>query len=134
MTGLRIAFLFVAVVTGDYAAFTLIDGQLSDFGVAAIICAASSIAAGLIAYSDDEATRRLYELGRQRRKVVARALGDRHVHQAATAHDLQISKYETAHQTPSESPRFAHSQPAWAHSRRSPIQSRRDRPGMEVST
>ena len=99
MTGLRIAFLFVAVVTGDYAAFTLIDGQLSDFGVAATICAASSIAAGLIAYSDDEATRRLYEFGRQRRKVVASAPRERP--------DQQCGSCRGACQTPSESTRFA---------------------------
>ena len=53
MTGLRIAFLFVAVVAGDYAALMLIDGQLIDFGVAAAICAGSSVAAGLIAYADE---------------------------------------------------------------------------------
>ena len=56
MTRLRIAFLFVAVVAGDYAALMLIDGQLIHFGVAAAICAGSSVAAGLIAYADDEAT------------------------------------------------------------------------------
>src|SRR4051794_39773030 len=52
MTRLRIAALFVAVVAGDYAALMLIDGQLIDFGVAAAICAASSVAAALIAYAD----------------------------------------------------------------------------------
>ncbi len=46
MTRLRIACLFVAVVAGDYAALMLIDGQLIDFGVAAAICAGSSVAAG----------------------------------------------------------------------------------------
>ena len=48
MTRLRIASLFVAVVAGDYAALMLINGQLMDFGVAAAICAGSSVAAGLI--------------------------------------------------------------------------------------
>ena len=57
MTRLRIASLFVAVVAGDYAALMLIDGQLIHFGVAAAICAGSSVAAGLIAYADDEARR-----------------------------------------------------------------------------
>ena len=46
MTRLRIASLFVAVVAGDYAALMLIGGQLIDFGVAAAICAGSSVAAG----------------------------------------------------------------------------------------
>ena len=58
MTRLRIASLFVAVVAGDYAALMLIDGQLIHFGVAAAICAGSSVAAGLIAYADDEDARR----------------------------------------------------------------------------
>ena len=58
MTRLRIAALFVAVVAGDYAALMLIDGQLIDFGVAAAICAGSSVAAGLIAYADGDAAKR----------------------------------------------------------------------------
>ena len=57
MTRLRIAFLFVAVVAGDYAALMLIDCQLIHFGVAAAVCAGSSVAAGL-AYADDEDSRR----------------------------------------------------------------------------
>ena len=61
MTRLRNACLFVAVVAGDYAVLTLIDGQLTDFGVTAAICAGSSVAAGLIAYAC-----------RRRRKAVAR--------------------------------------------------------------
>ena len=61
MTRLRIASLFVAVVAGDYAALMLIDGQLIDFGVAAAICAGSSVAAGLIAYADDEDSRRQHD-------------------------------------------------------------------------
>jgi hypothetical protein len=61
MTRLRIASLFLVVVSGDYAALRLIYGQLTDFGVSAAICAGSSVAAGLIAYA-----------GRRRRKAVAR--------------------------------------------------------------
>ena len=51
MTQLRIASLLVAVVAGAYAALMLIDCQLIDFGLAAAICAGSSVAAGLIAYA-----------------------------------------------------------------------------------
>src|SRR5258705_189545 len=72
MTRLRIASLFVAVVAGDYAALMLIDGQLINFGVAAAICAGSSVAAGLIAYADDEDARRQHELGRRRRTAGTR--------------------------------------------------------------
>jgi hypothetical protein len=72
MTRLRIAALFVAVVSGDYAALMLIDCQLIHFGVAAAICAGSSLAAGLIAYADDEDARRQHELGRKRRMAVVR--------------------------------------------------------------
>ena len=42
----------MAVVAGDYAALMLIDGRLIDFGVAAALCAGSSVAAGLIAYAE----------------------------------------------------------------------------------
>jgi hypothetical protein len=90
MTRLRIASLFVAVVAGDYAALMLIDGQLIDFGVAAAICAGSSVAAGLIAYADDEDARRQHELGKQRRKAVTRGRApswERRDQQAATAAD-----------------------------------------------
>src|SRR5262245_53684865 len=73
MTGLRIAALFVAVASGDYAALMLIGGQIIDFGVGAAICAGASVAAGLIAYIDDEDARRKHELGRLRRKAVERA-------------------------------------------------------------
>ena len=65
----------MAVVAGDYAVLTLIDGQLIDFGVTAAICAGSSVAAGLIAYA-----------GRRRRKAVARgraAVWERRDQQAA---------------------------------------------------
>jgi hypothetical protein len=57
----RIATLFVAVVAGDYAALMFISGQLIHFAVAATICAAASVAAGLIAYT-----------GRRRRRAVER--------------------------------------------------------------
>lgn len=69
MAGLRIAPLFVAVVAGDDAVLMLIDGQLTDFGVTAAICAGSSVAAGLIAYAD----------GRRRKAITRRlaALRDR---------------------------------------------------------
>ena len=92
---LRIAFLFVAVVAGDYAALMLIDGQLIDFGVAAAICAGSSVAAGLIAYA-----------GRRRRKAVARgraAVWERRDQQAATAADQQCLLCGGARQKPSDS-------------------------------
>ena len=98
MTRLRIATLFVAVVAGDYAALMLIDGQLIDFGVAAAICAGSSVAAGLIAYA-----------GRRRRKAVARgraAVWERRDQQAATAADQQCPLCGGARQKPSDSPRF----------------------------
>ena len=110
MTRLRIAFLFVAVVAGDYAALMLIDGQLIDFGVAAAICAGSSVAAGLIAYADDEDARRQHGLGRRRRKAVTRgrtAVWGRRDQQAATAADQQCPFCGGAHQKLSYSARFA---------------------------
>jgi hypothetical protein len=97
MTRLRMASLFVAVVAGDYAAFMLIDGQLIDFGVAAAICAGSSVAAGLIAYA-----------GRRRRKAVARgraAVWERRDQQAVAA-GQQCPVCGGARQKPSDSPRF----------------------------
>jgi hypothetical protein len=115
MTRLRIASLFVAVVAGDYAALMLIDGQLIDFGVAAAICAGSSVAAGLIAYADDEDARRLHELGRRRRKAVTRgraAVWENRDQQAATAPDQQCPLCGGAHQTLSDSPRFVDRQGA----------------------
>ena len=81
MTRLRIASLFVAVVAGAYAALMLIDCQLIDFGVAAAICAGSSVAAWLIAYA-----------GRRRRKVMARgraAVWEGRDQQAVTTADQQ---------------------------------------------
>ena len=114
MTRLRIASLFVAVVAGDYAALMLIDGQLIDFGVAAAICAGSSVAAGLIAYADDE-TPAAAELGRRHRKAVTRgraAVWERRDQQAATAADQQCPLCGGARQKLSDSPRFVDRQGA----------------------
>ena len=103
MTRLRIASLFVAVVAGDYAVLMLINGQVIDFGVAAAICAGSSVAAGLIAYA-----------GRRRRKAVARgraAVWERRDQQAAAA-GQQCPLCGGARQKPSDSPRFVDRQGA----------------------
>jgi hypothetical protein len=102
MTRLRMASFFVAVVAGDYAALTLIDGRLADFGITATICAASSAAAGLIAYA-----------GRQRRKAVTRgraAVWERRDMQATA--DQRCPLCGGAGQKPSESPRFVDRQRA----------------------
>jgi hypothetical protein len=115
MTRLRIASLFVAVVAGDYAALMLIDGQLNDFGVAAAICAGSSVVAGLIAYADDEDARRQHELGRRRRKALTRrraAIWERRDQQAATATDQLCPLCGGARQKISASPRFVDRQGA----------------------
>ena len=115
MTRLRIASLFVAVVAGDYAALMLIDGQLIDFGVAAAICAGSSVAAGLIAYADDADARRQHELGRRRRKAVTRgraAVWEHRDQQAANAADRQCPLCGGGRQTLSDSPGFADRQEA----------------------
>jgi hypothetical protein len=108
MTGLRIASLFVAVVAGDYAALMLIDGQLIHFAVAAALCAGSSVAAGLIAYADDEDARRQHELGRKRLKAVARgrALQKRPDQQPAITPDQQCPLCGGVRQIRSESPVF----------------------------
>jgi hypothetical protein len=98
MTRLRIAFLFVTVVAGDYAVLMLIDGQLIDFGATAAICARSAVAAGLIAYA----------CGR-RRKAAAQgraALGEGRDQRAATAADQQCRLCGGARQKPSDAPRF----------------------------
>ena len=110
MIRLRIAVLFVAVVAGDYAALMLIDCQLVHFGVAAAVCGGSSVAAGLIAYADDENARRQHELGRRRRTAVARrraAVPEHADLQAATVADQQCPLCGGARQTRSDSPRFA---------------------------
>lgn len=100
MTRLRIASLFVAVAAGDYAVLMLINGQLVDFGVAAAVCAGSSVAAGTVAYG-----------GRRRRKALARgraAVWARRDHQAAAGRQCPLC----ARQRPSESPSFADRQGA----------------------
>jgi hypothetical protein len=98
MIRLRIAVLFVAVVSGDYAALMLIDGLLIHFGVAAIICAGSSLTSGVMAYAD-----------RRRRKAltVKRAAGrGRPEGQAANGADRQCPFCGGARQTLSASSRF----------------------------
>ena len=103
MTRLRIAFLFVAVVAGDYAVLMLINGHLIDFGVTAAICAGSSVAAGLLAYA-----------GRRRREAVARgraAVWERRDRQAAAA-DQQCLLCGAWREKPTESPRFVDRQAA----------------------
>ena len=114
MTRLRIAALFVAVVSGDYAALMLIDCQLTHFAVAAAICAGSSLAAGLIAYADDEIARRQRELGRNRRKSVprGRAVRKRTDQQPAVPTQRQCPLCGLARQMRSESAVFADRQGA----------------------
>ena len=102
MTRLRMAFSFVAVVAGDYAILTLIDGQLTDFGISATVCAGSTTAAGLIAYAD-----------RQRRKAARRgraAVWERRDTQAAA--DQQCPLCGGAGRKQSDSPRFVDRQRA----------------------
>lgn len=104
MTRLRNASLFVAVLAGDYAVLMLVNGQLPDFGVAAVICAGSSAVAGLIAYA-----------GRRRRKALAAGravVWERRDRQAATAADQQCPLCGGARQRPSDSPRFVDRQAA----------------------
>ena len=101
MTRLRVAFLFVAVVAGDYAVLILVNGQLIDFGVAAAICAGSTVAAALIAYAD-----------RRRRKAVAlgRApVWERRDQQAAAA-DQQRASCGGERQKPKDATRFVERQ------------------------
>jgi hypothetical protein len=119
MTRLRIASLYVAVVAGACAALMLIDGQLTDFGVAAAICAGSSVAAGLITYT-----------GRRRRKTVApgrAAVWEGREQQAPTTYDQQCPLCGSARQKPSESARSVDRQGA-RHARRPSTQSRPDEP------
>jgi hypothetical protein len=98
MTPLRTASLVLAAAAGDYAAFMLIEGQLTDFGVSAAICAGSLITAGLITYAD-----------RRRHQAVARgrvAVWERRDQQAATGADRQRTLRGRVRHKPSESPRF----------------------------
>jgi hypothetical protein len=102
MTRLRIASLFVAVFSGDYAALMLINGQLIDFGVSAAICAGSLVTAGLIAHADN-----------RRRRAMARgraAVWRRRDKQATTGAHQQCPSCGDTRQHPSESPSFAHRQ------------------------
>jgi hypothetical protein len=87
MSRLRIAFLLLALVAGDYAALRLIDCQVVDFAVAAAICAGCSIAAGLVGYFGDGDGRRQYQLGSRRHTGVNRArsvIGRRRARQTTT--------------------------------------------------
>lgn len=95
MTRLRIASVLVAVVAGGYAVLMLIDGQPSDFGVSAAVCAGSSVTAGLIAHV-------VY----RRRQAMARgraAVWHRRDQQAATAAGQQCPSCGGARQTPNDS-------------------------------
>jgi hypothetical protein len=122
MTRLRIAVLFVAVAAGDYAALMLIDGRLINFGVAAAICAGSSVASGLTAYAD-----------RRRRNALARgraAAWRRRDQVAVDEADRQCPLCAGARQRLSGSPRFVDRQGAGACAACAPAltQSRHDAP------
>lgn len=91
MTRLRTAALFVAAVAGGYAALALIDGQPTDFGASAGICAGALVAAGLIGNVDH-----------RRREAMARgraAVWHRRDQQAAAA-DQQCPLCGGARQKP----------------------------------
>lgn len=99
MTRVRVASVLVAVVAGDYALLTLVNGRLTDFGVTAGIWVGCSTAAGLIAYAS-----------KRRRQAMARgraAVWQRRDRQAATAGGQQCPSCGDARQLPSDSPRFA---------------------------
>jgi hypothetical protein len=100
---LRIASLFLAVVSGDYAALRLIYGQLADFGLSVAVCAGSLAAARWITHADN-----------QRRRAVARgraAVWERRDQQAAiTGH--RCPSCGGAGQKASDSPRFVDRQRA----------------------
>lgn len=103
MSRLRIVSLFLAVVSGDYAALRLIYGQLADFGVSVAVCAGSLVTAGLISHADN-----------RRRKAVARGravVWERRDQQAAAA-GQQCPSCGGAGRKPSESPRFVDRQGA----------------------
>ena len=119
MTELRIASLLVAVVAGAYAALMLIDCQLVDFGVAAAVCAGSTVAAGVIAYA-----------GRRRGKAVARgrvASWEGRDQQAAVAADQHRPLRGGARQTLDASTRFV-DRPGARHAHPPSTQSRHDEP------
>lgn len=103
MSRLRIATLFMAVVSGDYAALRLIYGQLADFGVSVAVCAGSLAAAGLIARADN-----------RRRNAMARgraAVWERRDRQAA-ATGQQCPSCGGAGQKHNDSPSFVDRQVA----------------------
>lgn len=103
MSSLRIAALFLAVVSGDYATLRLIYGRLADFGVSVTVCAGSLAAAGLIAHADH-----------RRRRTVARgraAVWERRDQQAA-ATEHRCPSCGGAGQKASDSPRFVERQRA----------------------
>jgi hypothetical protein len=119
MTELRIASLLVAVVAGAYAALMLIDCQLVDFGVAAAVCAGSTVTAGVIAYA-----------GRRRGKAVARgrlASWEGRDQQAAVAADQHCPLRGGARQTLDSSTRFV-DRPGARHAHPPSTQSRHDEP------
>jgi hypothetical protein len=109
MTRLRIACLLVAVAAGDYAALSLIQGQLAEFGLAAAVCAASSVAAGLIAFADDESARRRHE---QYRRSRAAQQSQRSAPQSVAAPAARSPQCHDLHQGRTDSPRFADRQAA----------------------
>ncbi|OBA72591.1 hypothetical protein A5641_07965 [Mycobacterium sp. 1554424.7] len=99
MNGLRIASLFVAVISGDYAALAVIDDQLIDFGVTAAICAGSVMTAWVIAHADNR-RRRAAAPGRA-------AVGLRRDSQVTTRADLHCPSCRGTRQQLSDSPGFA---------------------------
>lgn len=103
MTRLRTAALFVAAVAGGYAALALIDGQPSDFGESAAVCAGSLIASGLIARVD----------GRRRQAMARGRAGvwQRRDRQAAITAGQQCALCGGAGQKHSESTRFVDQRP-----------------------
>lgn len=98
MTPLQIAILSVAAVAGDYAVLTLINGQLSEFGVATAVCAGSLVTAGLIIHA---ANRRRQAMARGRA-----AVWERRDRQAATIAAQRCPLCGGASQKPSESTSF----------------------------
>jgi hypothetical protein len=98
MTRLRIASLSMAVVAGDYALLRLAYGQLTDFAIAAAVCAGSLITSGLIVHADNR-RRQAMERGRA-------VVWHRRDQEAAIAAGQQCPMCGGASQEPSESPRF----------------------------
>ncbi|OBF36089.1 hypothetical protein A5724_14090 [Mycobacterium sp. ACS1612] len=98
----------MAVLAGDYAALMLIDCQLTHFGVAAAICAGSSLLAALIAYA-----RGRYELASRCRAAVRQKadISERSGQQAATAASAHCPLGGTR-QKQCDSPGFANRQGA----------------------